>query len=700
MLPSVYFSGKFNHLPMPESSSGAVASVDSQSPLSLLERMAALGRLAAKLTRSTDLDELCRNAIILGRQELGFDRLGLWFTSPEPDTIVGVYGTDETGALRNEHGMVMRLTDFPLGPAIYRKERYACELGMPIPSTTGELLPVGWKATAALWDGEEIIGYLFTDNLLQHRPYSDHDGELLALYALLLGHLCTRQRIEEALREREASYRAVMDAIPDYLFVLSRAGILLDYHAAKPALLEPSPATFIGASIDEFLKPSLAEQHRLAVALALQTGEPVTFEHSLPIGDTLYHFETRMTVTGNDKVVALMRDVTRRKRLEEQLYASQKLESMGRMASGVAHDFNNLLTVIQGFTSVAESQTADGTPKLRKALSHIRSASEKGARLTNQLLLFARKQVVQPRIVDVNTLLSGMKPMLVPLLGDTIELRLLLDAALGYVQIDPGQLEQVLINLAVNAADAMPNGGHFTVKTQNVQVSETGNYGRVTVPPGTYSLIEVSDTGVGIPPAIQKQIFEPFFTTKEHGKGTGLGLAICHSIIEQSGGHLRVYSIPNQGATFQIFLPPTTTALPTTATVTQTAPQNGNETILLVEDDDPVRTVAMEMLSSYGYTVLACSDGIEAMQKVKAYSQPIHLLMTDMVMPQLSGREVAEQFMQLRPGVPVLLVSGYTGELSDQLVSRPNVTFLPKPYTLPLLTKTVRTILDRHLRLH
>ena len=674
--------------------------MDPQSSPALLERMAALSKLAARLTRSANLDELCRSAIVLGRQELGFDRLGLWFTTAEPDTIVGVYGTDETGALRDEQGMVMHLTDFPLGPAIYRKERYACELGIPIHSITGEPLALGWKATAALWDGEEIIGYLFTDNLLQHRPYSDDDSELLALYALLLGHLCTRQRIEEALREREASYRAVMDAIPDHLFVLTRTGILIDYHAVKPVLLEPSPAAFIGSSINEFLKPSLAEQHRLAIALVLQTGEPVTFDHSLPIGDTLYHFETRLTVAGDDKVVALMRDVTKRKQLEEQLYASQKLESMGRMASGIAHDFNNLLTVIQGFTSVAESQAVDGSPKLRKALSHIRSAGEKGALLTNQLLLFARKQVVQPRTVDINALLGGMKPMLLPLLGDTIELHLLLAPALGHVQIDPGQLEQVIINLAVNAADAMPQGGRFTIKTQHIQIAETGIYGRIPLPPGAYSLIEVSDTGVGIPPAIQKQIFDPFFTTKAQGKGTGLGLAICYSIIEQSHGHLRVQSVPNQGATFQIFLPQTNTSILVIPFATSTVTQNGSETILLVEDDDPVRTVAMEMLSSYGYTVLACADGIEAMQQAKAYAQPIHLLMTDMVMPQLSGREVAEQFMQLRPGVPVLLVSGYTGELSDQLVSRPNVTFLPKPYTLPSLTKTVRSILDQQLRLH
>jgi len=663
-----------------------------------LNKLAALSKLAARLTRSANLDELCRDAIALGCQELGFDRLGLWFSNPESDTISGTYGTDEVGNVRDEHSFTLRLSEnFPLVQAICRKERYAYETDITISTLTGTPMANGWKATAALWDGEEIIGYLFTDNLLQRLPYSDHMGELLALYALLLGHLCSRQRAAEAAREREARYRALIDAIPDYLFVITSTGQILDFQPARPSPVPQALTEMSGKSVREILHTKLAERYMQAIEGVLQTGKMVTVEHSLRYGDTLHHFETRIAAVDKDKVMALARDVTDRKRLEEQLYISQKIESLGRMASGIAHDFNNLLTVIQGFATVAENQAVDGPPKLRKALTHIHAASEKGANLTSQLLLFARKQVVQPTIVDVNSLIYEMETILILLLGKDMQLHIDLASMLGQVRIDVGQFEQVIINLAANARDAMPDGGQLTIRTRQLLLNETEGRLRFNVPAGEYVLIELHDTGVGIDEALQKQIFEPFFTTKELGKGTGLGLAICHSIVQQSGGQLQVQSAPNQGTTFQILLPQTR-ELPTL--IPQSSPPtlapSGSETILLVEDDEPVRAVAVEILSSYGYVVLACATGAEALQTASDYPEPINLLMTDMRMPKMNGREVAEQFMHLRPHVPVLLVSGYVDELPSHLVNQPNVTFLPKPYTLPLLTKTVRTILDQH----
>ncbi len=665
-----------------------------------LNKLAALSKLAARLTRSANLDELCRNAILLGCQELGFDRLGLWHTGDDPNTIIGMYGTDEAGNLRDERGLTWNLSDeFSLVGAISHKDRYAYKTEITIPSLNGTPIANGWKAVAALWDGEEIIGYLFTDNLLQQRPYSKHDGELLALYALLLGHLCSRQRIEEALREREARYRALIGAIPDYLFVISSTGKILDYQVARPSALPQSFTEINGQSVSDILHTKLAERYMHAIEGVLQTGKMATVDHSLRYGETLHYFETRITAVGKDKVVALTRDVTDRKELEEQLAAAQKMESLGRMASGIAHDFNNLLTVIQGFTSVAETQATESTPKLRKALTHIRLASEKGAQLTSQLLLFARKQVIQPTIVDINRLIQAMETILIPVLGEAILLHIDLAHTLGPVEIDVTQFEQVIINLAINARDAMPNGGQFTLRTRPVLLGETEGHLHFNLPAGKYAQIELSDTGVGIDEALQKQIFEPFFTTKELGKGSGLGLAICHSIVQQSGGQLQVHSAPNQGTTFQILLPQVQGLPATTPQSVAVAATTGAETILLVEDDDPVREVAVEILSSSGYIVLECADGIEALQTAREYPAPINLLMTDMLMPKMSGREVAEQFMRLRPNAPVLLVSGYVDELPAHLVNQPNVTFLPKPYTLPLLTKTVRTILDQHLTL-
>ena len=666
-----------------------------------LSKMAALSSVTAQLTRSPTLNELCRNAIILGRTELGFDRLGLWFTEDEADLLRGTYGTDEQGNLRNEWGRVMSLEeDFPLRQALKSKERYAFQTGIIIPALDGRPISFGWKATAALWNGEKIIGYLFSDNLLQQQPYSDHDGELLALYALLLGHLCTRQQSEEDLREREASYRTLINTIPDYMFVVTRAGLVVDCHAAHQPIHNLAVMSFVGKPIHELLPPELAQLFMLAIEDAFASQQIASFEYLAPINQELYYFEARVTAGDNNKVVVLVRDVTDRKRLEEQLYASQKMESLGRMASGIAHDFNNLLTVIQGFTSVAEHQLPENATRLHKMFTHIRSATEKGARLTNQLLLFARKQPVQPKVLNLNDLILGLKPILRTTLGEDIQLLLSLEPQLGYVEIDPGQFEQVLINLSVNARDAMPDGGSLMITTQQLLLDEQDSRRHFNLPAGLYDLIEVTDTGVGIEPDLQKQIFEPFFTTKAPGKGTGLGLSICHSIIQQFGGQIVLKSTLGEGTTFRIVLPPTskTVDLAGGGVANQATARGvlaGAETILLVEDDLLVRAVAMEVLTSQGYRVLECAYGPDALEVAKNDGYVINLLMTDMIMPHMHGAEVATRFMQLRPNVPMLLVSGYVAELPAALVNHPNVTFLAKPYTLHSLTSTVRVLLDQ-----
>jgi len=661
-----------------------------------LSKMAALSKVAAALTLSTNVEELCRNAIILGRAELGFDRLGLWFTDDEVTELTGTYGTDENGNLRNEWGMIMRIKDdFPMQQALKHKERYACDTNIMIPALSGEKLTFGWKATAGLWNGEKIIGYLFSDNLLNHQPYSEHDGELLALYALLLGHLCTRQRIEEALREREVSYRTLLNAIPDYMLVVTRQGLVLDCHAAHQPLPNLDLSCFVGKLMVDLLPAEIADLFRLAIEDAFTKHRIASFESIASIHGEQRHFEARVTAGDHNKVVALVRDVTDRKRLEEQLYASQKLESLGRMASGIAHDFNNMLTVIQGFTSMAESQLPENATRLQKAFTHIRSATEKGARLTNQLLLFARKQPSQPKVLNLNDLIRGIKPILHTTLGEALNLFLQLEPQLGPVELDPGQFEQVLINLAVNARDAMPVGGTLTITTQNLWLGEQDQWRQLTLAAGAYVLIELSDTGNGIEPDLMSKIFEPFFTTKAPGKGTGLGLSICQSIIQQAGGHIRLQSTLGAGSTFQIVLPQTVKPLTAVATPTDLQDTTGAETILLVEDDVPVRAVAVEVLSSQGYRVLECANGAVALDIASDQATTIDLMITDMIMPQMNGVEVAERFMQIRPQTPILLVSGYVAELPETLIQQPTVTFLAKPYTLYSLTSTVRTILDQ-----
>ncbi len=666
-----------------------------------LNQMSALSRVIAALTMSNSSDELCYNAIDLGRRELGFDRLGLWFTTDEPDYIIGSYGTGEDGSIRDERQRRFAFQDdYALGKRLRSRERYVFESGTLIAAPDHTPLRFGWKAAAALWNGEQIVGYLFTDNLLHGRPYSENEGELLGLYALLLGHLCTRLQIEDALREREASYRTLIDAIPDYMFVVTREGLILDYHEAQPATLAMPMAQMVGQTVHEVVYKKAANRYMAAIEEAFATAQVITFEYPVRYeavnGKTLhYQLEVRVTAGRSDKVIVLVRDVTNRKLLEDQLAAAQKMESMGRMASGIAHDFNNLLTVIQGFSSMATTIAGNGPSRLTSALERITLASEKGARLTHQLLLFARKQVVQPQILPVNQQIQALSTILESLLGETIALAFHCDSSTGCVYMDRGQFEQVLVNLAVNARDAMPDGGCFSIATCNVSISATDTNQWLQLPEGGYVLIEVSDTGSGMSEEVQRQIFEPFFTTKEIGKATGLGLAICHGIVQQNGGHIQVHSQLAKGTVFSIYLPISLRQPEELRTPSAQEISVGSETILLVEDDEPVRAVASEVLSSHGYKVLECAGGREALRYARDYPDPINLLLTDMMMPQMTGHEVAEQFMQMRPGVPILFVSGYVGEVPENFVNKPNIQFLSKPYTLVHLTEAVRTSIDQ-----
>lgn len=652
-------------------------------------KMASLNKVAILLTRCNNLDELCYSAIELGCQKLGFDRLGLWFIGEEPDILTGTYGTDEVGNIRCEYGQTLRFGHESLfGRRLQKGERYICDTGIIIPDINGNPIGYGWKAAAALWDGEQIVGYLFTDNLLQHAPYSVNDGELLALYARLLGHFCSRQRVEESLRKRENTYRTLIDAIPDYTVVVSRTGTVLNYHEAQPPTLPFILPDVVGKSVQDLFETKLSNQCLAAIEEAFTRNHVISFEYQLTSQELTYYLEIRVTAGHDNQGILLIRDITDRKILEEQLHASQKMESLGRMAGGIAHDFNNFLTVIQGFSGLALSMVNESSPRLYSALQRIETASAKAAQLTNQLLLFARKQVVKPQLLEVNDVIGEIETLLVPLIGEEIELIISLNPRGGYIYMDPGQLEQVILNLAVNARDAMEASGTLTIATQNVVVSPEEAHRWMQIAAGGYVMIEVSDTGCGIEESMRQQIFEPFFTTKEKGKGTGLGLSICHSIVQQNGGSLQVESVLGEGTTFKILLPEKHFDSTATNAVNQVGPSSGVGTILLVEDDEPVREVVGEVLEMHGYTVLACSNGHIALDIART-SNDINLLITDMAMPQMGGREVAEQFLEIYPKAPVLLVSGYVEELPESLVSRPNVRFLPKPYTAVALTEAV-----------
>ncbi|MFM8551545.1 MAG: PAS domain S-box protein [Nitrospiraceae bacterium] len=381
--------------------------------------------------------------------------------------------------------------------------------------------------------------------------------------------------------------------------------------------------------------------------------------------------------------------------LEEQLRQSQKMDAIGRLAGGIAHDFNNLLTVISGYSQLLLRQLTPADPLWEK-VEEIKKAGERAAALTRQLLAFSRKQVLAAKVLDVNDLVAGMNGMLRRVIGEDIELVTASSASRGAIKADQGQIEQVLLNLVVNARDAMPKGGRVTVETANVDVDESLARQSGTIKPGPYVLLAVTDTGEGMDAHTQAKIFEPFFTTKERGKGTGLGLATVYGIVRQSGGHILVSSKVGHGTTMKVYLPRVSEALSVAESGSDDdGMTQGGETVLLVEDEEAIRKLLGRELQAKGYQVLEAREGLEAVEVCRRHQGPIHLLVTDVVMPKLSGRELADRVAPMRPDMRVLYLSGYTDDASVRHgVLEANVFFVQKPFTPTQLLLKVRAVLD------
>ncbi len=393
----------------------------------------------------------------------------------------------------------------------------------------------------------------------------------------------------------------------------------------------------------------------------------------------------------------LLDHLQERKKLEEQLRMAQKMEAVGRLAGGIAHDFNNVLTVVMGYSERLLRRLDPDDPS-RSDIQEIQMVGQRATSLTQQLLAFSRRQVLAPEVVNLNDLVANMSEMLRPMIGEDIQMATVLRQDLGYVEVDPGKIEQVIMNLVINSRDAMPHGGKLIIETANMDLDEAYPKGRVTIQPGPYVMFAVSDTGHGMDPEVQEHIFEPFYTTKEAGKGTGLGLSTVYGIVKQSNGFVFAYSEPGQGATFKIYLPRVAKSLKRLDEEVLEAVQDlpfGYETVLLVEDETKVRDLVGDTLRQHGYTVIEASQGLEAVAIGNNFEGPIHLLVTDVVMPKMSGRDVADRLADKRPDLKVLYMSGYTEDaIVHHGVLDPGIHLIQKPFTSDALMRKVREVLD------
>jgi signal transduction histidine kinase/CheY-like chemotaxis protein len=442
------------------------------------------------------------------------------------------------------------------------------------------------------------------------------------------------------------------------------------------------------------VKPGLGAQLDTPVRAGGRLVAVVTHEHT---GETRrWSAEEQAFAASVADFVALAMEAAERRRLENQLAQAHKMESIGRLAGGVAHDFNNLLTAILGYLELVRAGLPEKGP-IRADLNEIEKAAQRATALTRQLLTFARRQVVEPRVLDVNALTRGADSLLRRLIGEDIELVTILEPPIASVRVDPSQFEQVIVNLAVNARDAMPEGGRLTVETRNVTLDEHFVARHPGAAQGKYIELAVTDTGVGMDRETLGRLFEPFFTTKPTGQGTGLGLAICYGIVRQAGGYIWAYSEPGRGTTFKIYLPRVEeTPVPVSSAAEPGPAAGGRETILLVEDESQIRELAARALRSLGYTVITATNGEEAVGVARARLDDIDLLVTDMVLPLRGGREVAARLRDKRPGLRVLYMSGYTqGVLPEKDLIEADSLFLAKPFTLSELSRRVRELLDR-----
>jgi len=670
---------------------------------SFARNLEALGEVSVELSGARSITQLCRLAVELGRTKLGFDRLGLWLATGQPNEFRGTFGTDEAGMIRDERAATVRISPDDL---LAQVAKAPLTVGLSEDSELynhlAEVVGRGMHAAAVLRSGRNVIGLLATDNLLGGKPITAQQTKLLRLYALNLAQLYTRKQAEESLYDEMVFANALLETAQVIVLVLDRD--------CRIVRMNPYAEELTGYSLDEvkgkdwistFVPRSERTRIRRIFAASvdnIQTNGNVNaiVTRDGTRRDVEWYDKTIKDHDGNNVgVLAIGLDVTVRRKFEQERRQSQKMEAVGRLAGGIAHDFNNQLTIIKGYSDLILKGLDEGDC-LYEQVQEIRKAAENAASVTSQLLTFSRKQMLHPRTLNINDVLMDMSNSLERIIGERIKFRIITAPDLGNTSADPSWVRQAIMNLVVNALDAMPNGGELTIRTRNVKLGRSYSRRHRGAKPGPHVVVLFRDTGDGMDAATRRRAFEPFFTTKPAGEGTGLGLSMVYGFTMQSGGNITLTSRPGKGTTLRIYLP--SVSVPVGAETDGGEDErdfSGTETVLLVEDDQSIRELTARFLRDNGYTVLALPDAAEALDLAADRLASIDILVTDVSMPGMTGTALAAALREVRPSLPVLFTTGYAERNVLGRAVKPGAEkLLLKPFRPGELGSAIRTLLD------
>jgi len=683
-------------------------------------RLAALLELGLDLAHSCDLSQLMDKAGNAARKIIGANYSGIGILAEDGLHLrsFALFGVDSE--LKKK--FVYPAFNGPVFREILR-ERKARRVFSPYNGPAGVELPVYHPPTRSflgvpLEAGDRVYGWMYVADKIATLEFTEEDAHILTALAAksaLAFENADRFRtiqehahlLETEIEERkraEERFRTIVETAPVAIVIADDKGRIVEMNPHALNMFGYERGELVGKAVETLLPERLRNTHQghradyvkeprarpMGVGMELLASRKDRTE--FPVEISLGPLVTREGVLVSSTIV----DITGRKKMEQQLRLSQRMEAIGQLAGGVAHDFNNLLTIILGSADAILEKLPLDHPAMRK-VELIKKAGTSAADLTRQLLAFSRQQILQPRLLDLKEVVKRTQELLSRLIGDNISLTIAVEPSLGCICADPGQIEQVLINLAVNARDAMPEGGRLSIAACNAELDESYKQAHKQVVPGHYVMVAVEDSGCGMDQETQARIFDPFFTTKELGKGTGLGLATVYGIVKQSGGYIWVYSEIGRGTIFKVYLPRVEQSEEQSGPKESEASSlEGRETILLAEDSESLREIARDYLESLGYTIIEATSGKEALQRARDFKGSIDLLLTDVVMPEMGGMELAEKLLAIYPGVKVIFTSGYTDDaVVRKGVQDPGVMFIQKPYRPKALARKIREILGK-----